>query len=50
MFEDWYQDFYQLGPTGDVWAWMHPQTGVTILDEDMPWELMPEGVGPSDPA
>lgn len=21
--------------------WVHPETGVTIFDEDMPWELRP---------
>ncbi|WP_281268413.1 hypothetical protein [Xylanimonas oleitrophica] len=23
-------------------VWFHPETGVSIWDEDMPWELRPE--------
>ena len=31
---------YNYDPETD--QWVHPETGVAINDEDMPWELMPE--------
>lgn len=35
-FVDWRQDSRSL-------VWRHPETGIEILDEDMPWELRPVG-------